>query len=672
MIGRPSGRAYTSGVRWPLAALVIVACHGNATDTPVVLDARPAPVTPPGHKLIAFVDVTVETMESPTALGHQTVLVDNNTIAKIGANVEIPIDAERVDGRGKFLIPGLHDMHVHLDGTKGMLDLFVGSGVTTVRNMAGSPRTIALRDKIAKGDLIGPTIYTTGPFVDGERPRWEASASVVTAADAERVIADHVAAGYDFVKIYNGLTVAAYDAVAAQAKAHGLRMVGHVPFQVPLAHVLEMGQASVEHLAGYAIAVERADSPVRNQRGSAPIIKRWMYADLSKIAAVVADTVKHHTYNTPTLVTAAAYGELYRGLLPEGANGDLEEVSPDWRARWDPKKSPKHYDRAIRKAMDQAHDKALATEGLIVKDLADAGAPIMTGTDTPNPYVIPGPSLHQELGMLVAAGMSPFAALRAATIVPAEFLNDPHDGRIIVGAHADLVLLDADPLADIHNVDKIAGVMVRGHWLSTHDLKVMHDALVEKYKKASWEAPIDLGSDWNAVQYVVSDNGSPVGAYAMATKGTSIIEREMLEDEVAGTTIELGANHARTLVIDVDRPEGTAHITYTRKERSLVGWLTPATAMMLVAPVVSKLAIDEKTSFSIDTPNIDAPGTLEHGALTIERLPGTDTELEFRLRLVLDHVAQVGRLTFEEGATVPRAFKISSTTRPVIRTWRRR
>ncbi len=106
-------------------------------------------------------------------------------------------------------------MHVHLDGTRGMLALFVGSGVTTVRNMAGSPRTIALRDQIAKGELLGPAIYTAGPFVDGERPRWESSASVVTAADAERVIDEHVAAGYDFVKIYNGLTtVEAYDAVA--------------------------------------------------------------------------------------------------------------------------------------------------------------------------------------------------------------------------------------------------------------------------------------------------------------------------------------------------------------------------------------------------------------------------------------------------------------------------
>ncbi|MFT3700217.1 MAG: amidohydrolase family protein [Kofleriaceae bacterium] len=649
----------------------LVACRGSSSHAPS--DSGPAPTVAPaslGHKTYAFVDVTVETMLAPTPLAHQIVLVDGDSIVKIGSNVEIPADAEKIDAKGKYLIPGLHDMHVHLDGTTGMLQLFVGSGVTTVRNMAGSPRTIALREKIKAGQLLGPTIYTAGPFVDGERPRWEASDSVVNAADAQRVIADHVAQGYDFVKIYNGLTVTAYDAVAAEAKKNHLRIVGHVPFVVPLQHVLETEQASVEHLAGYAVAVERRDSPVRNQRGSAPIIKRWMYADVEKIAQIVKLTVDHHVYNTPTLVTAAAYGELYRGHLPEGASGDLEDVSPDWRARWDPKKSPKHYDSAIRRAMDEAHDKALATEGLIVKDLADAGAPIMAGTDTPNPYVIPGPSLHQELGMFVAAGLSTYAALRSATIVPAEFLGDPKDGRIEVGARADLVMLDGDPLADIHNVDKISGVMVRGRWLPKQDLKKMHDALVEKYRAPAWDNPIDLGTP-KAVQYVISDNNSPVGAYAMATEGTKTTERATLEDEVA-SVVKDSTTH--TLEVNIDRTEVSTHKTYEKADRKLIGFLTPATAMLVVAPLVSKLAIDEKQSFAIDTPNIDAPGTLEHGSLTVERLASTagDNALEFRLRLVLDHVAQVGHLTFDEGSTVPRAFKVSSTTRPVVRSWRRR
>ncbi|HEY6033691.1 MAG TPA: amidohydrolase family protein [Kofleriaceae bacterium] len=664
-----------------LVVALAAACHGSSTPPPPQ-DARPVPATAvpalkPAKKIIAFVDVTVIPMETPEPLQHQVVLVEGNSIVKVApvADVQLPLEAERVDGRGKFLIPGLHDMHVHLDNTKGMLALFVASGVTTVRNMAGGMRTIALRDKIAKGELLGPTIYTTGPFVDGERPRWESSASVVTTADAEKVIARHVEAGFDFVKIYNGLTVAAYDAVAAQAKAHDLRIVGHVPFAVPLEHAILTGQASIEHLSGFAEAVEAATSPVRHQRGSASIIKRWMYADPPKIVTVAAECAEHHIYNTPTLVTAAVYADLYRGVMPEAANSDLDDVSPDWRARWDPKHSPKHYDRSIQKAMESAHDKALATEGQIVKELEKDGDPIMAGTDTPNPYVVPGPSLHQELGLLVGAGLTPFQALRSATLTPAEFLEDPHDGRIAVGAHADLVLLDADPLADIHAIDKIAGVMVHGRWLSPKDLKAMHDGLVAAYKSPAWEAPLNLGAEAfgaRVTQYVVSDNGAPVGAYAIAQRGTTIVEREALEDELSSTKTTLGPHRAQTLQIDVERPEGATHVTYTRKDRALVGWLSPATAMQLVAPQVSRLAIGDKVTLSIDTPIYDAPATLERGSLTIERMPGSDQELEFRLRLVLDHVAQVGRLQFSEGSATARTFKVSSTTRPVYRTWTRR
>ena len=663
-------------MRRVLALVVMAACAdtpADPTDAPA-----PPPVTPKpaGRKVIAFVDVSVATMETPDVAKHQTVIVDGASIARLGpaGSVEVPPDAERIDGRGKVLIPGLHDMHVHLDNTRGMLALFVGSGVTTVRNMAGSPRTIALRDKIAKGELLGPTIYTAGPFVDGERPRWESSATVATAADAERVTADHVAAGYDFVKIYNGLTVDSYDALAAAAKAHHLRLVGHVPFKVPLDHVLAAEQASIEHLSGYAEAIERADSPVRHRKGSTSVIVRWMYADPDRIAEVAAETARHGVWNTPTLVTAVAYSDLYRGQVPV-ASGDLDEVSPDWRARWDPKKSPHHYERAIRHAMERAHDKTLETELALVRELTAAGAPLLAGTDTPNPYVVPGGSLHQELGLLVTAGLTPYAALRAATIDAGDFLGDPKDGRIAVGAHADLVLLDGDPLVDIHAVDKINGVMLRGRWLSQDRLRQMHDQFVELYKAPPWETAIDFGADGagaRTAQYTVFDNGAPVGAYAALRQHDGrVIERETLEDETTTSHLVFGSDHrARSLAIDVERPEGVTHATYPRGSHMLVGWLTPATALQLVEPLV--IEVDEKVSFAIETPDVDAPGTLVKGSLTISRIAGaTEAERVYRLRLVLDRVAQVARLTLE-GDGLPHSFKISSTTRPVVRTWRRR
>ncbi len=645
-------------MRW-LPLVVLVACAAPAANDDEVAATIPPPPPPVTGGGIAFVDVAVATMESPTLAQHQVVLVRGDSIAAVGpvGSVTVPVDAQKVDGKGKVLIPGLHDMHVHLDGTRGMLALFVAHGVTTVRNMAGSPRTLTQRERILKGELLGPRIYTAGPFVDGPRPRWEASDVVATPADAERVVGDEAAAGYDFVKVYNGLSLAEYDAVVAAAKAHKLKVVGHVPFAVPLAHVLESGQSSIEHLTGYAEAIERDDSPFRHKRSSVAVIQRWLYADPKKLADVAADTARSGTWNVPTLVTAAVYDELWRGQTPTA--DDLDVVSPDWRARWDPKHSPKRLASAVRAAAMKAGDKSLEAELGVVKELVAAGAPLLAGTDTPNPYVVPGAALHQELALFVAAGLSPYSALRTATIDAADFLGDSHGGRIAPGAHADLVLLSADPFADIHALDHIEGVMVRGSWLGADRLHALHDQLVAKYRTPAWESPIDLGEP-KTVHYTISDNGAPVGAYAVARHPGGFTEKQTLEDETITAKV-----HGRSVALDVDRPEGTLHADHA----AAIDYLTPASAFALVDDL--PLAVGDKQTLSVSQPDIDAPTVLRRGTLTIERLPPThDTERVYRLRLAIDRVATAARITLE-GEGLPYSFKISSTTRPVIRTYTR-
>jgi imidazolonepropionase-like amidohydrolase len=639
----------------PLVVLVACASPTNDGQSPVI--APPPPPVMGGG--IAFVDVAVATMDSPALAQHQTVLVRGSSIVAVGpiASVVVPKDAEKIDGRGKFLIPGLHDMHVHLDGTRGMLALFVVHGVTTVRNMAGSPRTITQRERVLKNELLGPRIYTAGPFVDGARPRWEASDVVATPADAERVIAGEAAEGYDFVKVYNGLSIAEYDAVMAAAKAHKMRVVGHVPFAVPLAHALESGQVSIEHLTGYAEAIERDDSPFRHKRSSVAVIQRWLYADPKKLAEVAAETARSGVWNVPTLVTAAVYDELWRGQTPTA--DDLDIVSPDWRARWDPKHSPKHLAAAVRAAAKKSGDKSLQAELDVVKELVAAGAPLLAGTDTPNPYVVPGASLHQELALFVAAGLTPYAALRTATIDAANFLGDPHSGRIAATMTADLVLLDADPFADIHALDHISGVMVRGSWLGPDRLHGLHEQLVTKYRSPTWEAPIDLGEP-HTIHYVISDNGAPVGAYAVARHPGGFTEKQTLEDETISAKV-----HGRSIALEVERPEGTLHADHP----SAIDYLTPASAFALVDD--SPLAIGDKQTLAVNQPDIDAPSVLRRGTLTIERLPpAKDTERVYRLRLVIDRVATAARVTLE-GEGLPYSFKISSTTRPVLRTYTR-
>ncbi|MBV8759622.1 MAG: amidohydrolase family protein [Deltaproteobacteria bacterium] len=641
-------------MRW----LVLLAGCGVSASAP---GDAPAPLVPPPLTGggVAFMDVAVATMDSPTLAQHQTVLVRGDTIVAVGSDVAVPVDATKIDGKGKFLIPGLHDMHVHLDGTRGMLALFVAHGVTTVRNMAGSPRTIALREHVLKGDLLGPKIVTAGPFVDGPRPRWESSDIVATPADAARVVGEQAAAGYDFVKVYNGLTVETYDAVLAAAKQHDLRVVGHVPFAVPLAHALQSGQASIEHLTGYAEAIERDDSPVRHAKRSATtLIQRWLYMDPAKLADVAALTARSGTWNVPTLVTADVYDELWRGQTPTAE--DLDAVSPDWRARWDPKHSPKHLTAAVKAVATKAGDKSLLAELTVVRELVAAGAPLLAGTDTPNPYVVPGASLHQELALFVTAGLTPYHALRAATVDAAAFLRDPKDGRIAAGMRADLVLLAADPFADIHALDHIDGVMVRGSWLGPDRLKALHAELVERYRDPTWEHPIELGEP-HTVQYVVSDNGAPVGAYAIARIPGGFIEKQTLEDETITARV-----HGHHLELDVERPDGVTHVDYP----AALDYLTPASAFALVDD--SPLAITDKTTVGVAQPDIDAPNVLRKGALQIERLPGaTDAQRVYRLRLSIDRVATAARITLD-GPGLPSSFKISSTTRPIIRSYTRR
>ncbi|HTR53384.1 MAG TPA: amidohydrolase family protein, partial [Kofleriaceae bacterium] len=284
-------------MRWAAFVVAITGCSG-AEERPRASDVGPRPE--PVHADLAFVHANVIAMETAQIDRDETVLIDHGEVVAVG-KIDVPAGANVIDARGKFLIPGLHDMHVHLDGTRGMLELFVLAGVTTVRNMAGNRGILALRERVAKGEIVGPRIYTAGPFVDGAKPRWEASDVVAKPEDAERVVAAQAAAGYDFIKVYNGLTLAAYDAVVAAARAHGLRVVGHVPFAVPLAHALAAEQASIEHLTGYVDAIERPDSPVRGRHTGAGILRGWLYADPARIAEVAAETARHGVWSCPTL-----------------------------------------------------------------------------------------------------------------------------------------------------------------------------------------------------------------------------------------------------------------------------------------------------------------------------------------------------------------------------------
>jgi imidazolonepropionase-like amidohydrolase len=429
----------------------------------------PEPARAPGEPVVAFVGVTLLALDTAAAVPDQTVIVRGERIERVGPRgaVEVPPEAQVIAGRGRTLMPGLIDAHVHLARTED-LAILLALGVTTVRNMWGAPIHLEWRDRVARGELPGPTIYTAGPIVDGERPAHPGSLIVRSEADADRAIALHRRLGYDLVKVYSRLTPPVFDRLVEGARRAGLPVAGHVPWAVALDHAVDAGMRSIEHMTGVVAALQAADAPVGGP-GDGPRRDRDIdHVDEARIVGLVQQLAAHHTVMVPTRVVMDPWAPAaeVRGRLAEP---EMRWVPPCNRALAEPRADDaEDLDRARR---------TLALYDRVLHALAAAGAPIAAGTDPGNALVVPGFALHRELEHLVGAGLSPLAALQAATRRGAELLGHEDEiGRIAAGMRADLVLLDASPLDDIRNTRRIAGVMARGRYRARGEL----DALLER------------------------------------------------------------------------------------------------------------------------------------------------------------------------------------------------
>jgi imidazolonepropionase-like amidohydrolase len=429
----------------------------------------PEPARGPGEPVVAFVGVTLLPLDTGAAVPDQTVVVRGERIERVGprAAVAVPPEARVIDGRGRYLMPGLMDLHVHLDRTED-LAILLALGVTTVRNMWGAPIHLEWRDRIARGELPGPTIYTAGPIVDGEHPAHPGSLIVRSEADADRAIALHRRLGYDFVKVYSRLAPPVFDRLAEGARRAGLPVAGHVPWAVPLDHAVDAGMRSIEHMTGVVAALQAADSPVAGGTDGPSRGRQIDHVDEARIAGLAQQLAAHHTFVVPTRVVMdqdAPAAEV-RSLL---AGPEMRWLTPSERALSEPgPDDAEELDRSRR---------TLALYDRVLRALDAAGVPIAAGTDIGNPLVVPGFALHRELELLVRAGLSPLAALQAATHRGAELLGRAGElGGIAAGMRADLLLLDANPLDDIHNTRRIAGVMARGRYRVRGEL----DALLER------------------------------------------------------------------------------------------------------------------------------------------------------------------------------------------------
>jgi imidazolonepropionase-like amidohydrolase len=424
-------------------------------------------------------------MDAPRVLENQTVVVRGRTIVAVGpaGATAVPPNARRIDARGKYLIPGLADMHVHFVAPQHHADissLLIANGVTSVRCMWGTPQVL----DFARGAAVDPwvpRIYTTGPPTSGSPPVYSGMRIVMTPAEARRAVADDRAAGYDAVKVYNRVPAPAYRVLVESARAAGLPVIGHVPEEIDLSEALASGQISIEHLQGYVRAIVADDVPAEAPaRRSSTALTSSALVDLAKLPAVVAATKAHGVYNTPTLVV---YGNLLQGFR-EGftAPAEFRYVSPALRAAWEV--LLEQWRPLLAGGGLPEYEKGQQLLMQMTRALDEGDALLLLGTDAPNPYVVPGFSVHDELAMLVRSGLSPYRALRTATVNAAAFFGrGATDGGIQTGRSADLVLLAANPLQDIRATRRVNGVMVRGSWLPEAELRSRLDAMAKRFEE---------------------------------------------------------------------------------------------------------------------------------------------------------------------------------------------
>ena len=384
-------------------------------------------------------------------------------------------NARIIDGTGKYLIPGLWDMHVHTlmgdwmpGATEVTLPLFVANGVTGIRTMGDElPTILQWRDAIAQGKLLGPRMVSSGPMLDGPKPNFPASVQIASPADAVHAVDSLKAQGVDFIKIQSLIPRDAYFAAASEARKQGIVFAGHVPDAVRASEAAQVGQKSIEHYTG----VFEGCSTIEDQllvgpRGPRKSVETF---DQARANGLIALFAKDQTWQVPTLVWERGQWLIDKTDLK---HQPLDKYVPVY---WKQTTYPK-FVSSILATLDTDplfyRERYVQMEMEMTLAMHKAGVPLLAGTDTAaGVYVVPGFSLHEEMELFVQAGLTPMEALQTATSNPARFLGrEATMGSVAPGKLADLVLLDADPTVDIHNARKIESVVLAGRYFSRNDL----------------------------------------------------------------------------------------------------------------------------------------------------------------------------------------------------------
>jgi hypothetical protein len=427
-------------------------------------------------QVIAFENVNVIPMDRDRIIERQTVIVRDGRIAQIGpaGKIAAPEGATKVPSAGKYLMPGLAEMHGHLPSpdsprtlVEHILFLYIANGITTVRGMQGNPTALEHRSAIAAGQLFGPRLYVAGPVFSG--------GSAKTAEIAEKMVRDQKNAGYDLLKIAEGLSPAVYDVIVKTANQVKIDFAGHVPDAVGVRRAIHSRQRSIDHLDNYLEALEADNSPLRNADAQTRAGKLPFHVDERKLDELARLTREAGVWNVPTIALWEIFhngdtGDALRQKLPEVRYMPRSMVD-EWTKRKNAMLAPGAGPFMGFAVGSKAGDRVIELRRKILKGLRDAGCKIALGTDSPQVFSVPGFSIHREMQAMVATGFTPFEVLQSGTRNVAEYFGTlAQSGTVEQGKRADLLLLDGNPLQDISNAARRSGVVVNGRWLAQGEI----------------------------------------------------------------------------------------------------------------------------------------------------------------------------------------------------------
>lgn len=415
------------------------------------------------NREIVFHSVNVIPMNENKVIPNQAVVVKNGKIAALGEIEKIKYgkNALVIDGKGKYLIPGLAEMHAHvppvddLTPMKEVLILFAVNGVTTIRGMLGHPRHLELRSKIQSGEILGPRFITSGPSFNGN--------SVQSAETGAEMVRQQKKAGYDFLKLHPGLTKEKFAAIAKTAKEVNIPFAGHVSFDVGVWHAIEAGYATIDHLDGFVESlVPGIENTSEDENGLFGMFIADK-ADTTRIRKLMTALREKHIWVVPTQALAERWFAPGKDADALANEPEMKYMDPKTVTNWTNTKknlvnNPKYNAEAI--------NRFIALRRKLIYECNKNGVGLLLGSDAPQVFDVPGFSIHHELQYMVDAGLTPYEALRTGTVDVGRFLNRQDFGIIKTGAVADLVLLKGNPLTDIGETKNIEGVMLGNRWLS--------------------------------------------------------------------------------------------------------------------------------------------------------------------------------------------------------------